>query len=104
MNIIPPVYAEVNFGDSSVNPIAKFDSISTFTNLVIPLMMIGGGFITLTMLLYGAFTYLTSEGNAEKVKKSQSIIVYAVMGLFLVVASFVFTKIIGVIFNVKMPL
>jgi hypothetical protein len=104
MNIIRPVYAEVNFGDQSVNPIAKFDSISTFTNLVIPLMMIAGGFITLMMLLYGAFTYLTSEGNAEKVKKSQSIIVYAVMGLFLVVASFVFTKIIGVIFNVKMPL
>lgn len=104
MNIIPPVYAEVNFGDKAVNPIAKFDSISTFTNLVIPLMMIGGGFITLMMLLYGAFTYLTSEGNAEKVKKSQSIIVYAIMGLFLVVASFVITKIIGVIFNVKMPL
>jgi len=47
------------------------------------------------MLLYGAFTYLTSEGNPDKLKKSQSILMYAVLGLFLVVASFILTKIIG---------
>ncbi len=66
--------------------------------------MIVGGFITLTMLLYGAFMFLTSEGEPDKIKKSQATLMYAVMGLFLIVASFIITKIIGVIFNVKMPL
>ncbi|MFZ2026033.1 MAG: hypothetical protein WAV30_01975 [Microgenomates group bacterium] len=104
MNMIPVVHAEVNFGDTAINPVAKFNSIGVFTNIIIPIMMILGGFLTLSMLLYGAFTYLTSEGNADKVKKSQSILVYAILGLFLIVISFVLTRIIGTIFNVQMPL
>jgi len=104
MNIVYPVYAQVNFGDPAVNPTAKFSSITIFVNLIVPVMMIGGGLITLVMLLLGAYTYLTSEGNAEKVKKAQSILVYAVLGLFLIVASFILTKIIGYILKVPMPL
>lgn len=38
------------------------------------------------MILSAAFTYLTSEGEAEKVEKAKKNIVYAVIGL--VVASF----------------
>jgi fumarate reductase subunit C len=104
MSMIRPVYAEVNFGDSSINPIAKFDTITKFVNLLVPIMMLVGGLITLFMLLYGAFTYLTSEGNADKVKKSQSILKSAVLGLFLIVVSFIVTKIIGYVLKVNMPL
>lgn len=104
MNIIPPVYAEVNFGDKTVNPIAKFDSVTTLVNLILPIMMIGGGLITLAMLLLGAYRYLTSEGNPEKISKAQSVIIYAIIGLFLVVASFILTKIIGYVLKVNMPL
>ncbi|MCX6730748.1 MAG: pilin [Candidatus Roizmanbacteria bacterium] len=104
MQIIPPVYAEVNFSQTSVNPIAKFDSITTLVNLVLPIMMLVGGFITLGMLLLGAYRYLTSEGNPEKVSKAQSVIMYAILGLFLIVASFVLTRIIGYILKVDMPL
>lgn len=104
MQIIKDVYAEVNFGDSTLNPVAKFDSLAKFVNLIIPLMMIVGGLLTLSMLLYGAFMYITSEGNPEKLKKSQAVFLYAVLGIFLMVASFVFTKIIGGVFNVALPL
>ncbi|MCX6732431.1 MAG: pilin [Candidatus Roizmanbacteria bacterium] len=104
MNIIPQVYAEVNFGDKTVNPIAKFDSITTLVNLILPIMMLVGGFITLGMLLLGAYRYLTSEGNPEKVSKAQSVIMYAIIGLFLIVASFVLTRIIGYVLKVNMPL
>lgn len=104
MNIIPPVFAEVNFGDKTVNPIAKFDSVTTLVNLILPIMMIGGGLITLVMLLLGAYRYLTSEGNPEKISKAQSVIIYAIIGLFLVVASFIITKIIGYVLKVNMPL
>jgi len=101
MQLVKSVYAQVDFSQESVNPIAKFDSIAKFVNLLIPIMMIGGGLITLVMLLYGAFMYLTSEGNADKIKKSQAVLMYAVIGLFLIVVSFVLTKVIGTIFGVK---
>jgi len=104
MNIVNPVYAEVNFGDKAVNPIAKFDSITVFVNLILPILMIAGGLITLTMLLFGAYQYILSEGNAEKIGKAQSTIVYAIIGLLLVVSSFILTRIIGYVLKVDMPL
>jgi hypothetical protein len=104
MNIIPPVFAEVKFDEQSVNPVAKFDSITKIVNLIIPIMMIVGGLACLFMLLLGAYRYLTSEGNAEKISKAQSIIIYAILGLLLIVASFVITKVIGTVLNINMPL
>lgn len=106
MNIIPPVYAEVNFGTTANNPVAKYSSISSFTNIIIPIMMLLGGLACLAMLLLGAYRYLTSEGNPEKISKAQSVIVYAILGLFIIVASFVITRIIGSALGVKniMPL
>ncbi|MFH0773721.1 MAG: hypothetical protein V1922_05425 [bacterium] len=104
MQIIQDVYAEVDFSKTAVNPIAKFDSITTFVNLVLPIMMIMGGLVTLSMLILGAYRYITSEGNPEKISKAQSVFIYAVLGLFLVVASFILTKIIGYVLKVNMPL
>ncbi|PIV07920.1 MAG: hypothetical protein COZ34_04685 [Candidatus Pacebacteria bacterium CG_4_10_14_3_um_filter_34_15] len=104
MNIVRSVYAEVDFGNKDLNPVAKFDSITSLVNLIVPIMMIIGGIITLTMLLLGAYKYLTSEGNPEKISKAQSVLIYAIIGLFLIVASFVLTKIIGFVLKVDMPL
>lgn len=104
MNIIRPVYAEVDFSKTAVNPIAKFDSVTTLVNLIVPILMLVGGIITLSMLLLGAYKYLTSEGNPEKISKAQSVLIYAVLGLFLMVASFVITRIIGYVLKVDMPL
>ena len=104
LNIVHPVYAEVDFGNVGINPIARFSTITIFVNLIIPIMMIGGGLATLVMLFLGAYTYITSEGSAEKVKKAQSILMYAVLGLFLIVASYILTKIIGFVLKVPMPL
>ena len=104
MHIIKAVYA-LDFSDATTNPVAKFSSISSFTNIVIPLMMLAGGFASLAMLLLGAFRYITSSGNPEKLAKAQSVMLYAVMGIFLMVISFVLIKIIGFILNVDiMPL
>ena len=104
MDIIRPVFAEVNIADKTINPIAKFGSITGLVDLLLPVMMIAGGFISLSMLLLGAYKYLTSEGNSEKISKAQSTIVYSIIGLFLIVSSYIITKIIGKVFNVNLPL
>jgi len=104
MQLIKTVYAQVDIMNPNVNPLAKFSTIASFTNIITPIMMVVAGLFTLSMLLMGAFKYLTSEGNPEKITKAQSTMWYAVIGLFLVVASFIITKIIGFIFKVNMPL
>lgn len=64
------------------------------------LFMAGAFFILVLfiMLVIGAFTYLTSFGNPEKVKKAQGTFRLALIGFILFLASFLILKIIDVLF------
>jgi hypothetical protein len=46
------------------------------------------GLITVILIIYAGFLVLTGAGNDEKLKKAKSIIKYAIMGIFLLVASY----------------
>lgn len=50
------------------------------------------------MIFVGGFNYLTSFGNPEKVKKAQSTLRYAVIGVILFMASFLILKAIDYLF------
>ena len=50
------------------------------------------------MLVTGAFHYLTSLGNPEKLKKAQGTLRYAVIGLVIFLASFLILKVIDTLF------
>ena len=50
------------------------------------------------MLITGAFHYLTSLGNPEKLKKAQGTLKYAVIGLVIFLASFLILKVIDTLF------
>jgi Mn2+/Fe2+ NRAMP family transporter len=65
------------------------------------LLFLSSAFVILvlfSMLIIGAFTYLTSFGNPEKVKKAQGIIRWAITGLIIFLASYLILKIIDVLF------
>lgn len=46
------------------------------------------GIITVILIIYAGFLVLTGAGDDEKVKKAKSIIKYALIGIFLLVASY----------------
>ena len=46
------------------------------------------GSITLLMLVWGGFQWLTSAGNPEKVKKGSQTMIWAAIGAFLVLTSY----------------
>jgi len=50
------------------------------------------------MFVVGAFNYLTSLGNPEKIKKAQGTFRYAVIGLVIFLASFLILKVIDTLF------
>ncbi len=79
---------------------AKISTISTLLNLVLPLLTAGAALITLSMALYGAFMYLTNGDKPDVLKKAQAIIIYAFIGLLIVISSFVAIQLIGKIFNI----
>jgi|YNPMSStandDraft_1061717.scaffolds.fasta_scaffold39800_2 hypothetical protein len=51
------------------------------------------------MLVVGAFNYLTSFGNPEKVKKAQGTLKFAFIGLILFLGSYLILNIICFVFN-----
>jgi hypothetical protein len=82
-----PVYAAINIADPTLNPIARYGTVSQITDLVLPVLYVVAGFMFLTMLFWGSFTFLTSGGDAEKVAKSKKIITYTIVGLFIIICA-----------------
>lgn len=65
------------------------------------ILVMSSAFIVLVlfiMFVIGSFRYLTSFGNAEKVKKAQGTLRYALVGFILFISAFLILKIIDIIF------
>jgi hypothetical protein len=80
---------------------ARFGNINSFTNLIIPILLTGAGIMLLIMLFRGAFLIITAGGNPEQVQQAQSMFKYAAFGFIIIVLSFVFVKILGLILGVE---
>ena len=80
---------------------AKFGDIASILNLIIPLLTLFGGLMFLAMLILGALTFMTAGGNAEKAKKAQSILMFAIIGLIVVISAYMIVKLVGVVFNIN---
>lgn len=98
------VYAAIDLSNETTNPIAKFGTIGSLMNILIPTLIIGAAFLLLVMLLYGAYSIITSGGNAENMAKAQKTFTFAILGLVVVVLSFLFVKLISLIFKIQAPI
>lgn len=86
------------WGDCVVDEVPTLKCLEVvFSNL----LMMSSAFIILVlfiMFIIGAFTYLTSFGNPEKVKKAQGTLKLALVGFILFISSFLILRLIDVIF------
>lgn len=107
------VYAKDAFCDESLKGTALWESMGcdqtqsganeVFSNTVIGIIngVLGIiGLVAVIFIIYGGFLYLTSAGDASKVKKGRDSILYAVIGLIIVgiafaVVNFVIVNILG---------
>lgn len=90
---------------SSDFPIARnFSTIGDILNLIIPLITTASAIILLAMFFIGAFTIIRGGDNPEEIKKAKSLFTWAVVGMIVIVASFLIVKLIGRIFNISLPL
>ncbi len=93
------VYAQIkDWGDCVVDGVPTLKCLEViFGNI----LLMASAFIILVlfiMFLVGSFTYLTSLGNPEKIKKAQGILKFALVGFFLFIGAFLILKIIDVLF------
>ena len=80
---------------------AKLSTIGQLMNVVLPLMMTGAALIFLAMTLIGVFNILRGGDNPDVLKKAYATVLWSVIGLFVVVASFVTVKLIGTLLGIN---
>lgn len=69
--------------------------ISKFLSNLIVLIYIVAVIVLIFMLLWGAFDWMISEGNKEKLQAAQSKIISAIIGLMLFAVAFAIIQILG---------
>ncbi len=78
-------------------PAAKIAKIGDVVNLALPLAMTGAGLIFLFITLNAAFSILRNGDNPDALKKAYASITTAVLGLVIVIVSFLAIQILGVV-------
>ena len=83
--------------DQTSFPAAKIVSVGQITNLALPLLLAGAALIFLAITLKAAFDILRNGDNPDALKKAYGSIVTAVIGLFIVILSFLAIRLLGVV-------
>lgn len=96
------------FGTVNKPPGSEFvgnDPVQGLGNLIaffIQIVLFIGGLAALLYLLWGAFDWINSQGEKEKLVKSQNKMMNAVIGLILMVAAFtIFSFVMGTVLGGK---
>ena len=93
------VYAQIKeWGDCVVDGVPTLKCLEIVFGNLLTMATALVVIILFIMLAVGAFKYLTSGGDPEKLKSSQGTIKYALLGLGLFMASFLIIKTIDVLF------
>ncbi len=78
-----------------VGPTSKISTLADIINPALKIFYGIVGVILFGMFLFGGFTWLTSAGDPDKVKKSTGMMINAVIGTAIIIFAFFLTKFIG---------
>lgn len=82
MNFIPIAHAERIISARS-KPIEQV-ALNIISNIILPLI----GAIAVGMVIYGGVLFITSSGDPEKVTKARKTLMWAIIGIIIVVLSY----------------
>lgn len=110
MSLLSTTLAQTSdlFGKIQAPPgVADYDQVAgggeaigliIFASRLIRLVTIGGGIFVLVNLLYAGWIYLSSMGNTDANVKAVNTVVFSVLGLAIIVASYAIAGLVGLIF------
>lgn len=92
-----PTFAEVNCNDLSPNSIAydaagcgqTKDSLPNLIKNIVNAIIGVLGIVAVIVIIIGGITFMTSSGDAGKIKKAKDTILYAAIGLIVCVLSYI---------------
>ena len=78
-------------GGDSGNPQGVSDPRIIIGNVIRALLGLTGS-LALAVFIFGGFTWVTSAGSEEKIKKGKEMILWAALGLFIIFASYAMVR------------
>lgn len=87
--LVQKVYA------ASIVPQSGIGSIADIVNAALPIVYGVSGIALFGYFIYGGFTWLTSAGDPEKLRKAQDTMVNAAIGVGIVILAYFATRVIG---------
>ncbi len=91
--VLSPVYAQ----SPSPDPPAHLSDIGTVVQNIIKLLAPAAAIAFLVMILVGGYKFVMSSGDPKNIASARSTLIYAVIGVVLVVAAWLILKLIGTI-------
>lgn len=83
-------------------PLGKEDvTLSTLVNPIISNVLIVSGIVAFFTIIFAGFSYVTAAGDKNKVAQAQLMLNYGIIGLVVVVAAFIVTRLMGSILGFK---
>jgi len=99
--MIKSVFATVDFTQETVNPLARFGSIAAIVNILLPDLLIGAGIIFFVMIVYAGYQVMASSGKEENLQKAQKLFTASIIGLIIVIGSFLAIKLLAHLFGIN---
>lgn len=98
------VYAQVNLADPGRFAVAKYASVASLINIFSPILITGGAMLFLVMSIMAGFDVLTAAGSPDKIARAQKTFMFAIVGLVLIIASYLIVKLLGVMLGIQAEL
>ena len=76
-------------------------TLSTLINPLISNILIISGILALGTILIAGFTFIVNSGDKAKTQQASQALTYGIIGLVVVVAAFIITRIIGAVLGFK---
>jgi len=99
---VSSVFAEPTLATSLIDSSDNIDAVSSatggegslkdFVQNILNYFLGFLGFVTVIMVIYGGVLYVTSAGNDDNVGKAKKILLYSVIGIMMILASYAFVN------------
>lgn len=82
-------------------PLSGINKLADLINLMVRFIIPFASLVLLFVLIAGGFDFLFSQGNPEKIKAGQAKITTGITGFVLLIISYIFVRVIAIIFGFK---
>lgn len=78
-----------------VNPLSNVPTIDALLYSILNVVLVFAVPIIVFFVIYAGFTYVTAQGNPEKIKTASRALLYAVIGAVIITGAFAITTIVS---------